>query len=153
MNQKTQGVKTNKPFNFPTKGIIQEPQLGILTEPYPIGEKEYFILKQRYWVDCLSPFAYASLGIFIGKIFELCAFVYQICKLNPEDTLKLKESNRGEIGNTITILIISLIVFAVFLIINKFVPTKRKTLLEDIRNVLDSTRSIIASKSKGKNSV
>ena len=151
MYQKTQGVKTSKPFLFSTKGIIQEPQLGILTEPYTIGEKDYYILKQKHWVDWIYLIACASLGIFLEKLFELFALVYQICKLSPEDAGKLTASHRDKIDSTIIILIISGLVSVVLWAINKFVPTKKKKLLEDIRNVLDRDRSIIASKSKGKN--
>jgi len=119
MYQKTQGVKTKEPFIIPAKGVIQEPQLGILTEPYTIGEKEYYILQQRYWVDWLNPLAYASLGIFIGKCFELFAIVYKFYKLSLESAIKLNDSQKDEIDSTIIILIISFIVFAFLLIINK----------------------------------
>jgi len=146
MAQKIQGVTTDQPFPFHVKGIIQDPQLGIVTEAYPVGEREYSILTHRYWIDWLKPFAYASLTIFLGGIYNLLAFVYQIYTSSPEEVIRLKESQGDEIYRSTTILIFSGIVFVILMLINKIVPTQKKSLLKDIRQILDRKKTIIAKK-------
>jgi len=146
MARKIQGVTTEKPFPFPLKGIIKDPQLGIVTEAYPVGEREYSIFTHRYLVDWLKPLAYVSLTICLGQIYNLFAFVYQIYTGGAEEVVRLKESQGDEICRATIILILSSIFFVILMFINKIVPTQKKSLLKDIRQILDRKKTVIAKK-------
>ena len=146
MAREIQGVTTEQPFAFPAKGIIQDPHIGIVTEAYPVGEREYSILTYRYWIDWLKPLAYGSLTICLGQIYSLFAFVYQIYTGGNEEVVRLKESQGDEICRTTVILVLSGLVFVILMFINKTIPTQKKSLLKDIRRILDRHKTVIAKK-------
>ncbi|MCK5565886.1 MAG: hypothetical protein KAJ07_11620 [Planctomycetes bacterium] len=149
MYQKTQGVKTDKPFSFPTRGVIQEPQLGILTEAYAIGESEYFLLKQWNWADWLYLIACASLGICLEQLYKFVIFMWKAYTGNPEEIQQLVEGQ--DYNGDKSLLIWAGIISGALFIINRFIPTKKKKLLKEISSVLHNNRSVIATKKKGKN--
>lgn len=158
MAKKMQGKKFELPVPFSATDVIQKPQLYIETEGYAVGEREYGILTQWYWVDFLKPFAYGSFGVFLTQAYNLITYFFQIYR-NIEDTeemAKLKECQEYEIGRTIIILITSVCVFVGLLIINKIInkyrPTKKNSLFKDIRYILDRTKKVTARKREEKNS-
>ena len=153
MPKKIQGEQVKEPFSFSAKDVIQEPKLNIVTEAYPVGEREYGILKQKYCADWLNPIAFASLGVFLAQAYPLIAHLIQIYIHigDKEEVVKLKESQGHEIDRTIIILILSGVVFVILLIINRYIwRTPRNKLLKKIRQKLDVPPTVIASKPKGK---
>ena len=149
MQDSIKNKNVSEPFKFSAKGVIQNPQIDIVTKCYPISEKEYHILIERYWRDWLSPFAFALLGIFLSQLISLISYVIQIYIHidNVEEVAKLKESQHYDIKRAIIIFIASLILFILPLCLNHICPTKKKTLLKKIRRILDEDTSIIARKS------
>ncbi len=150
MAKKIQGKTFEHSIPLSAKDVIQKPQLWIETEGYVIGEREYGILKQWYWVDFLKPFAYGSLAVCLEQIYKLSAFMYQICIGTTEEVIKLKENQGDEIGRTAIILIVSGVVSFVLLFVNKVVRTKKKSLLKDMRYILDRNKKVTARKREGK---
>jgi hypothetical protein len=149
MSKKIQGVQTTQPFPFTAKDIIQEPDIRFLTNTYTIGEKDFNILTQGDWIDWLKLIAYASLGIFLTQIYKFVAFIYQILKGSQEEVTQLKKNQGQEIENIVITVILSLGIIVLFFIINRVYQPPKKKLLKKIRQKLDESPSVIASKRKG----
>ncbi len=145
MVKKIQGIQAEQPFEFSAKDVIREPKIGIITEAYPVGEREYRILTEQHWVHWLSPIAFASLGVFVKELYNLIALAFQEFNGNVKREMLINEISKSKL-----IVIVSLAMFIILFLVNKCVPTEKKKLLKNIRTTLDSNSSVIASKRKGK---
>ncbi len=145
MGEKIQSRQLKETQRFPANGNIQETVIWKTTEAYPVGEKEFVILKQQYWVDWLNPLAGASFGVLISHLYNLLFLMYQIYNGSVQKVTTVND----EILKSKMITICSFAVLVILLILNKFMPTEKKRLLKDIRKVLDSNPRISASQRKG----
>ena len=138
-------------YNVPLEEAIREPDICMETKAYLVGEQAYAVLKQNSVADLLSPLAFGSLGIALTQAYSLLTYLCQIYRNigDTETVAQLKESKGDEIDNAIIMLILSIIVFVILLLINHFVPTKKKKLFKEMRELLDDNPSIIARNHKG----
>ncbi len=136
---------------YPFEGIIQEPVMKLISNAYTLRSKdELNILIQRDRLGWFNVIALASVGLIIEQLCKLVAFVYRLLIGSAEDVVELKRVQGQEMRDIGLITIISMVVFFILILINKYWPTPKRKLLKKILKELDGPITVFASEREEK---